>query len=77
MISYIPLWTTLVKRKMKRGDLYKILSPATVARMGRDEYVSLQIIDKVCDFLDCEISDVVVRDSSAKKESPNDSSSGQ
>lgn len=76
MISYIPLWTTLLKKKMKRGDLYKILSPATVARMGRDEYISLQLIDRVCDFLDCEISDVVVRDTSQKKESPDTEASG-
>lgn len=61
MISYEPLWITLVKRKKKKKDLYAVLSPATVARMGRDEYISLELVDKVCGFLDCEIGDVVTR----------------
>lgn len=62
MVSYDPLWITLVKKKMKKKDLYNIVSSATVARMGRGEYVSLEVIDKICVALDCGIGDVVMRD---------------
>lgn len=62
MISYDPLWITLVKKKMKKKDLYRIVSSATVARMGRGDYVSLEVIDKICVALDCGISDVIMRD---------------
>lgn len=32
---------------------------ATLARMSKGEYVSLKTIDNICQFLDCEIYDVV------------------
>ena len=62
MITFDPLWVTLAKRKLKKKDLYAVVSSATVARMGRNEYVSLDVIDKILDFLDCEISDVMARE---------------
>nr|WP_325223492.1 helix-turn-helix transcriptional regulator [uncultured Oscillibacter sp.] len=67
MVSYDPLWITLVKKKMKKKDLYKIVSSATVARMGRGDYVSLEVIDKICVALDCGIGDVVMRDYCTEK----------
>ena len=67
MVSYDPLWITLVKKKMKKKDLYKIVSSATVARMGRGDYVSLEVIDKICVGLDCGIGDVVMRDYCTEK----------
>lgn len=60
MICYDPLWITLVKRKMKKKDLYDIASSATIARMGKDEYISLEVIDKICCALGCQISEVVM-----------------
>ena len=67
MVSYDPLWITLVKKKMKTKDLYNIVSSATVARMGRGDYVSLEVIDKICVALDCGIGDVVMRDYCTEK----------
>lgn len=61
MISYDPLWVTLAKKRMKKKDLYAVASSATVARMGRGEYVALDVIDKIMELLDCEISDVIER----------------
>lgn len=61
MISYDPLWITLIKKKMKKSDLYAVTSSATISRMGKGEYVSLEVIDKICTFLDCSISDVIMR----------------
>lgn len=59
MISYQPLWITLAKRSMKKKDLYAVASSATIARMGKGEYVALEVIDKICAALDCSIEEVV------------------
>lgn len=34
-------------------------STSTLAKMSKNEYVSLEIIDNICLFLGCEIEDVV------------------
>lgn len=59
MISYEPLWITLVKKGMKKKELYSVTSSATVARMGKGEYIALEVLDKICAHLDCQISDVI------------------
>lgn len=59
MVSYKPLWITLAEKGLKKKDLYDAASPATVARMARNEYVALEIIDKLCARLGCPISAVV------------------
>ena len=43
-------------------------SSGTLARMGKDQYVELKHIDKICQVLDCEISDVIEVDNSITKE---------
>lgn len=59
MISYEPLWITLVKKGMKKKELYSVASSATIARMGKGEYIALEVLDKICAYLDCQISDVI------------------
>jgi len=59
MISYQPLWITLAKKNMKKKDLYSVASSATVARMGKGEYIALEVLDKICALLDCPIEDVI------------------
>ncbi|WP_259772305.1 helix-turn-helix domain-containing protein [Mycoplasmopsis bovigenitalium] len=51
----------LVERKMNKEDLKKAsgISSNIVARMGRDESVSLETIVKICAALDCKIDEVV------------------
>ena len=49
-------------RGMKRTDLLKpkgILSSPTLAKLGKNEIVSVEIIDKLCDFLDCQPGDIM------------------
>ncbi len=62
MISFDPLWITLAKKKKQKKDLYSVVSSSTVAKMGKDEYVSLEVVDKICLALDCQISDVIMID---------------
>lgn len=61
MISYNPLWVTLISKNMKKTDLINLigLSSATISKMSKDEYVALNIIEKICLALDCNIEDVV------------------
>ena len=59
--SYLPLWKLLLEKKMKKtklGELAKVF-PSTIAKMGRDEEVSMGAIGRICQVLDCRIEDVV------------------
>jgi len=60
-VSYDPLWKTLIDMKVKRYELIKLanISANVIAKMGKNEYVSLQSIERVCAALGCRIEDVV------------------
>lgn len=60
-ISYNNLWKLLIDKNMTKTDLKNItgMNSATLANMGKDKYVSLRIIDRICKGLDCDISDVI------------------
>lgn len=66
-ISYDPLWKKLIDMKISRGQLCEMasISRSTVTKMGKDEYVALDIIEKICSALDCDVSDIL----EAKRES--------
>ena len=50
-ISYNGLWKLLIDKKMKKMDLVdKVgLSSSTLAKMSKDEAVSLSVLEKICD----------------------------
>ncbi|WP_270573705.1 DNA methyltransferase [Candidatus Collinsella stercoripullorum] len=60
-LSYLPLWKQLTARGMTRGDLQEAIkaSSATIAKLGKDEPVSMEVIERICETLNCEISDVI------------------
>lgn len=63
-ISYNNLWKLLIDRGMTKTDL-RIkagLTTSAIAQLGKNEYISLKVIEKICDALDCDISDVVTRE---------------
>lgn len=66
-ISYDPLWKKLIDLKLSKSDLAKKagLSKATVAKMGKEEYVSLEVVVRICNALGCEIYDVIELHSSS------------
>ena len=61
MFSYNPLWKTLLDKNLKRTELLNIagLTSQTVADMGKDKFVSMSTLDKICNSLNCDISDVI------------------
>ena len=60
-ISYNPLWKLLIDRQMNKTELREKsgISSNVIAKMGKNQYVSLESIGKICAALECEISDVV------------------
>ncbi len=60
-ISYKPLWHQLIERDMKKLEFRDLvgMSNTTLAKLGKNEPVSLEIIDKICAKLECGILDVV------------------
>lgn len=61
MISYNPLWKTLIDNNKKKLDLLEIadISRGTLAKMGKNEPVNLSVIDKICRYFRCRIEDVI------------------
>ncbi|MGN7855768.1 helix-turn-helix domain-containing protein [Bacillus sp. 22483] len=59
--SYKPMEITLIRKDKKKSDLRNDtdISSATLAKMSKGEIVSLGVIIKICEYLECEIHDVV------------------
>lgn len=60
-ISYNKLFKILIDRKMKKKDLQEAagLSPASIAKLSKDQYVSMEVLVKVCRALDVNIGDII------------------
>ena len=61
MITFDPLWRTLHEKNLNKGDLQKLtkLSSTTIAKLAKNEVVKLDVIERICSALDCQIQDVV------------------
>lgn len=60
-ISYNGLWKILIDKNLQRKDLKEALkiSSSTFAKMSRGETVSMDVLMRLCEYLDCNIGDVV------------------
>ena len=60
-ISYNELWKLLIDKRMKKKDLKEMasLSSASVAKLGKNEPVAMDVLLRICTALDCDISDVM------------------
>ena len=60
-ISYKKLWKLLIDQNMNKSDLAKKakMSPSTVAKLGKNESVSLEVLVRICSVLHCDIGDIV------------------
>ena len=59
-ISYNKLWKKLIDLNMKKYQLREKagISGNSIAKLGKNECVSLEILGKICDVLDCDIGDI-------------------
>ena len=60
-VSYKKLFKLLIDRDMKKKDLQKAagLSSSSITKLAKDEYVSLDVIVKVCTALSVDIGDIM------------------
>lgn len=60
-ISYNGLWKLLIDKNMQKKDLASQLniSSATIAKMGKGEAVSMEVLERICSHLDCNIGDIM------------------
>lgn len=61
MFSYKPLLVQLVQKGMTKTELRLKtgISSATLAKISKNEYISMEALDKICTILECKIEDVI------------------
>ena len=61
MVSYKPLWKTLIEKDINKITLRDMVgfSNGTLSRMSKGQYVEMKHIDKICQALRVQISDVI------------------
>lgn len=59
MLTYTKLWILLKEKGMKKTELKKVISSATLAKLGKNEAISSNVIEKICDFLKCQPGDIM------------------
>lgn len=60
-VSYDKLWKLLIDKKMKRTGLKDAagISSSSLAKLGKDENVSMDVLKKICRALNCDIGDIM------------------
>ena len=60
-MSYNKLWKLLIDRNMKKSDLRKPagISSSSLAKLGKNQNVTTDVLLKICNTLKCDISDIV------------------
>ncbi|MDD3612979.1 helix-turn-helix transcriptional regulator [Candidatus Saccharibacteria bacterium] len=59
-VTYKPLWKLLIDRELKKTEMSKAIgiSSSTLSKLGKDEYVSLDVLVRICRYLNCQLSDI-------------------
>lgn len=60
-VSYNGLWKIMIDKGLQKQDLVnKVgLSSATVAKMGKGKPVSNKVLEKLANFLECSVGDII------------------
>ena len=67
--SYNRLWIMLINKGMKKTDLLKVagINSTSLAKMGKNQPVTMDCLEKICASLQCNIEDIVEYVSEATK----------
>lgn len=59
--NYNKLWKLLIDKNMLKKDLMAktSITSSTIAKMGKNKAVSMEVLGKICIALDCNIGDIV------------------
>lgn len=60
-VSYKKLWKLLIDKDMKKKDLREAanISPSLIAKMGRNENVTTEVLSRICAALKCDVGDIM------------------
>ena len=60
-ISYNKLWKMLIDKNMNKQDLKNAtgISAASIAKLGKGENITTDILLKICEALDCKLEDIM------------------
>ena len=60
-VSYDKLWKKLIDKKMTRTELKEAsgVSFNVIAKMGRNEVISMESLFKICSTLDCSVDEIL------------------
>lgn len=69
VVSYNKLWKLLIDKNMKKKELGEAagISNTLIAKLGKNENVTVEVLVKICDALDCNIDDIMELLPDAKK----------
>ena len=61
IISYNKLWKLLIDKKMNKKDLRLAagVSTAVIAKLGKGENVTTDVLLRICNVLHCDIADIM------------------
>ena len=60
-ITYKKLWKLLIDRDMSKQQLKEVagISSASIAKLGKGENITTDVLLKICKALDCQIEDIL------------------
>ncbi|MBO5568780.1 MAG: helix-turn-helix transcriptional regulator [Clostridia bacterium] len=59
--SYKPLWKLLIDKEMSKKHFMEVtgISKSTVIKMNKGENVSMEVLERICKTLHCDITDII------------------
>lgn len=60
-VSYNKLWKLLIDMNLNKTKLRELaqMSPNTMAKLGKNETISMDIILRICEVLKCDVGDIM------------------
>jgi len=60
-ISYKKLWHLLIDKGMNKQDLRRMtgISTASIAKLGKGENITTDVLVKICEALNCDITEIM------------------
>lgn len=60
-VCYNKLWKLLIDKNMTKKELSNLtgIASSTITKMSNNQYVSLEVLERLCKHLDCKLTEVV------------------
>lgn len=60
-VCYNKLFKLLIDKRMKKTELRQVtgISPNTLTKLSNNEYISMEVLVKICRVLDCDVGDIM------------------